>query len=93
MAVLLRRPSSQQVTRVAKTSESRLGFAVKARNVEIFQTAFLASPTGRGLYEDAKLRSDRQALALAQHLGMRPIVAGCHVGLGRLYRQDDAGPG
>jgi len=39
------------------------------------------------------LSSDRQALALAQHLGMRLIFAGCHVGLGRLYQQDDAGSG
>jgi class 3 adenylate cyclase/tetratricopeptide (TPR) repeat protein len=28
-----------------------------------------------------------QALALAEELGMRPLVAHCHVGLGKLYRQ------
>jgi len=27
----------------------------------------------------------RQALALAEELGMRPLVAHCHLGLGRLY--------
>ena len=27
----------------------------------------------------------RQALALAEELGMRPLVAHCHVGLGKLY--------
>jgi tetratricopeptide (TPR) repeat protein len=27
----------------------------------------------------------RQALALAEKLGMRPLVAHCHVGLGKLY--------
>jgi sugar phosphate isomerase/epimerase len=27
----------------------------------------------------------RQALALAEELGMRPLVAHCHFGLGRLY--------
>jgi tetratricopeptide (TPR) repeat protein len=27
----------------------------------------------------------RQALALAEELGMRPLIARCHVGLGRLY--------
>jgi class 3 adenylate cyclase/tetratricopeptide (TPR) repeat protein len=29
----------------------------------------------------------RQALALAQELGMRPLIAHCHVGLGKLYRR------
>jgi tetratricopeptide (TPR) repeat protein len=29
----------------------------------------------------------RQALALAEQLGMRPLMAHCHVGLGKLYRQ------
>jgi tetratricopeptide (TPR) repeat protein len=28
-----------------------------------------------------------QALALAEELGMRPLVAHCHVGLGKLYRR------
>jgi tetratricopeptide (TPR) repeat protein len=28
----------------------------------------------------------RQALALAEQLGMRPLIAHCHVGLGKLYR-------
>ena len=31
-------------------------------------------------------RRYREALALATELGMRPLVAGCHLGLGRLYR-------
>jgi len=31
----------------------------------------------------------RQALALAEALGMRPLVAHCHVGLGKLYRRAD----
>jgi hypothetical protein len=30
---------------------------------------------------------DRQALALASELGMRPLVAHCHLGLGKLYRR------
>jgi sugar phosphate isomerase/epimerase len=29
----------------------------------------------------------RQAFALADALGMRPLVAHCHVGLGKLYRR------
>ena len=33
----------------------------------------------------------REALALAGELGMRPLVARCHLGLGRLYRQAGEG--
>lgn len=31
----------------------------------------------------------RQAMALAEELGMRPLVAHCHLGLGRLSRRTD----
>jgi class 3 adenylate cyclase/tetratricopeptide (TPR) repeat protein len=30
----------------------------------------------------------REALALAEELGMRPLIAHCHLGLGRLYRRN-----
>jgi tetratricopeptide (TPR) repeat protein len=33
----------------------------------------------------------RQALTLAEELGMRPLVAHCHLGLGKLYRAIDRG--
>jgi predicted protein tyrosine phosphatase len=33
----------------------------------------------------------QQALALAEELGMRPLVAHCHHGLGRLYDQTSRG--
>jgi len=33
----------------------------------------------------------RQALALAEELGMRPLVAHCHLGLGKLYRRTGDG--
>jgi tetratricopeptide (TPR) repeat protein len=33
----------------------------------------------------------QQALALAEELGMRPLVAHCHLGLGRLYLQTGRG--
>jgi tetratricopeptide (TPR) repeat protein len=33
----------------------------------------------------------QQALALAEELGMRPLVAHCHYGLGRLYHQTGRG--
>jgi len=37
--------------------------------------------TGEGHYRDA--------LALAEELGMRPLVAHCHLGLSTLYRRTD----
>jgi hypothetical protein len=33
----------------------------------------------------------RQALALAEPLGMRPLLAHCHLGLGKLYRRTGKG--
>ena len=36
---------------------------------------------------DAAERQYREALVLATELGMRPLVAQCHLGLGRLYRR------
>jgi Tetratricopeptide repeat len=33
----------------------------------------------------------RQAMALADERGMRPLVAHCHLGLGRLYRRTGDG--
>ncbi len=29
----------------------------------------------------------RQAMALAEELGMRPLLAHCHIGLGKLYKR------
>jgi tetratricopeptide (TPR) repeat protein len=38
--------------------------------------------------EDSSARTRYcEALALAEELGMRPLVAHCHLGLGRLYRR------
>ncbi len=42
-------------------------------------------PPGIGEAEDYY----RQALALADELGMRPLIAQCHLGLGKLYRRID----
>jgi class 3 adenylate cyclase/tetratricopeptide (TPR) repeat protein len=36
---------------------------------------------------DQGLAKSREALSLAEELGMRPLVAHCHLGLGRLYRR------
>jgi tetratricopeptide (TPR) repeat protein len=38
---------------------------------------------------DAAMAHYRQALALAEELGMRPLVAHCHHGLGLLFAQID----
>ena len=38
---------------------------------------------------DAAQRLNREALDLAMELGMRPLVAHCHLGLGQLYRRTD----
>ena len=44
---------------------------------------------GRGLRRRALSTENhyRQALTLAEELGMRPLIAHCHVGLGKLYRR------
>ncbi len=42
-------------------------------------------PPGIGEAEDYF----HQALALAEELGMRPLIAQCQLGLGRLYRRID----
>jgi len=47
----------------------------------------VASATGA---DDAE-RSYREALTLATELGMRPLVAHCHAGLGKLYRRTGKG--
>jgi hypothetical protein len=36
---------------------------------------------------DQGLASSREALSLAEELGMRPHIAHCHLGLGTLYRR------
>jgi tetratricopeptide (TPR) repeat protein len=53
---------------------------------------FVARPLGlivglNGL--GVTLKSFEQALALADELGMRPLVAHCHLGLGKLYCRTD----
>ena len=41
----------------------------------------------RSLEADTAEAHYRQALALAEELGLRPLVAHCHLGLGRLYER------
>ncbi len=48
-------------------------------------------PTEKILTSKASLEGERkhyrEALTLAGELGMRPLVAHCHLGLGKLYRR------
>ena len=46
----------------------------------------IAAQAGPPDLESAQARYG-QALALADELGMRPLVAHCHLGLGKLYRR------
>jgi tetratricopeptide (TPR) repeat protein len=48
----------------------------------------IAARQGAGEARHAE-ESYRQALTRAEQLGMRPLVAHCHLGLGRLYRRTD----
>ena len=70
---------------LAVESSSRLpGFAAHALNLHLL--ADIA--THRDLF-DAEMGEAhyRQALTLAEPRGMRPLVAHCHLGLGKLYRR------
>jgi Tetratricopeptide repeat len=40
-----------------------------------------------GLFSDQAEGYYHQAVTLAEELGMRPLVAHCHLGLGTLYRK------
>jgi hypothetical protein len=43
----------------------------------------------RSLGDHAGEARYREALALAEPRGMRPLIAHCHLGLGKLYRRTD----
>ncbi len=49
--------------------------------------AFGIEPVGMGRDVKSGAAHYREALALAQLHGMRPLVAHCHLGLGELYRR------
>ena len=58
--------------------QSRFCFECGARDIAIHPDRFDAE-NGEAHY--------RQALVLAEPRGMRPLVAHCHLGLGKLYRR------
>jgi hypothetical protein len=61
----------------------------KERGTEAWALRCLADITlhGKPSQADQATMHYRQALALAEELGMRPLVARCHHGLGQLYSQ------
>jgi tetratricopeptide (TPR) repeat protein len=78
--------------------EEAIGFARRAldlsrqhreRGHQAWALRLLGEVSSRPDSADAALAEDhyRQALVLAEELGMRPLVAHCHRGLGTLYRR------
>jgi tetratricopeptide (TPR) repeat protein len=57
-----------------------------ARGSEAHALCLAGDVASTGSAEDAE-RYYREALALAEALSMRPLVAHCHLGLGKLYRR------
>jgi tetratricopeptide (TPR) repeat protein len=59
----------------------------KERGHEAWVLRLLGEIAARADPPDVKVSEDyyRQALALAEELGMRPFIGHCHVGLGKLY--------
>jgi tetratricopeptide (TPR) repeat protein len=68
--------------RVVESSSSQLGFAAHTLNL----LGDIATHPDRFDAESGEAHY-RQALALAEPRGMRPLVAHCHLGLGKLYRR------
>ena len=61
----------------------------KERGYEAYTLLLLGEIAAREDPPDVGEAEDhyRQALAIAEDLGMRPLIAHCHVGLGKLYRR------
>jgi tetratricopeptide (TPR) repeat protein len=70
--------------RAVESSRHQLGFAAHALHL----LGDIATHPDRFDAERGEARY-RQALALAEPRGMRPLIAHCHLGLGRLYRRTD----
>ena len=72
---------ARQATELARTHEER--------GHEAWALRLLGEASARGDPLDLSTTEDhyRQALGLATELGMRPLMAHCHLGLGKLYRR------
>lgn len=70
-----------------------LARAHKERGYQAWALRLLGEIAVRQAPPGSKLADNhyQQALALAEELGMRPLVAHCHLGLGRLYDQTGRG--
>jgi len=68
--------------RAVESSSSQLGFAAHAQHL----LGDIATHSDRFDAESGEAHY-RQALALAEPRGMRPLVAHCHLGLGKLSRR------
>jgi tetratricopeptide (TPR) repeat protein len=75
------RIAAQRALRLARQQKERGNEAYTLRLLG--EIAAREDPPNVGQAEDHY----RQAIALAEQLGMRPLVAHCHVGLGKLYRR------
>jgi tetratricopeptide (TPR) repeat protein len=75
------RPAAQRALRLARQQ--------KERGNEAYTLRLLGEIAAREDLLDVGEAEDnyRQALALAEELGMRPLIAHCHLGLGKLYRR------
>jgi len=62
---------------------------IRARGLEAWVLRVLADIASRSATPDFEKAQGlyREALDLADMLGMRPLVAHCHLGLGKLYRR------
>ena len=87
---LLRLNRVEEASRVA-TDDLRLATEIGARTDEAWALRLLGE-----IYTQADCLDPKQArenygrtLALARELNMRPLVAHCHLGMGRLYQRTD----
>ena len=89
-AALGRLTEAAEAGRLALESFVRM----RARGYEAWTVFLLASIAARGESAPAAAACEgyRQSLALAEELGMRPLIGQCHLGLARLHaRSGDAG--
>jgi hypothetical protein len=80
---------AEQVTHARGTAETGLRQAIEAgeRGHEAYPRHLLGLVSGQEGNVPQSTQSLGEALVLATELGMRPLVAHCHLGLGRLDRR------
>jgi tetratricopeptide (TPR) repeat protein len=80
---------ARQVTQARASAESGLREVIETgeRGHEAYARHLLGLVLGLEGNAEQSAHSLNEALALATELGMRPLVAHCHLGLGKLYRR------